>query len=108
MCNSIPILSKTRDDKVSIAILVEIAKDCRVEHMKEEKNTNGNLPATGKQKVFLERLGAVIPQDGITNNGNIIWEPGMYNNIADFNLDGKVDFKDFADFSGTWLWQSKL
>ncbi len=52
--------------------------------------------------------GRVIPQGGLTNNGNIIWEPGTYNNIADFNLDGQVNFKDFADFAETWLWQAQL
>ena len=52
--------------------------------------------------------GRIIPQGGITNNGNIIWEPGLYNNIADFNLDGEVNFKDFADFADTWLWQAQL
>jgi hypothetical protein len=52
--------------------------------------------------------GRIIPQGGFTNNGNIIWEPGTYNNIADFNLDGQVNFKDFADFADTWLWQALL
>ena len=52
--------------------------------------------------------GRIIPQGGFTNNGNIIWEPGTYNNIADFNLDGHVNFKDFADFTDTWLWQAQL
>lgn len=52
--------------------------------------------------------GRFIPQGGIANNGNVIWEPGLYNNVADFNLDGLVNFKDLADFSETWLWQSGL
>ena len=51
--------------------------------------------------------GRVICQGGLTNNNcNIIWEPGTYTNIADFNLDGTVNFKDFADFANTWLWQA--
>ncbi|MBN1795082.1 MAG: hypothetical protein JW804_00255 [Sedimentisphaerales bacterium] len=51
--------------------------------------------------------GWLIPQGGLTNNNcNIIWEPGLYNNIADFNLDGKVDMQDFASFAETWLWQA--
>ncbi len=50
--------------------------------------------------------GRLIPQGGITNNGTIIWEPGLYNNIADFNLDGAVNLEDFADFADTWLWQT--
>ena len=51
--------------------------------------------------------GRLIPQGGLTNNGcNIIWEPGTYTNVADFNLDGLVNFKDFADFADTWLWQA--
>ena len=47
-----------------------------------------------------------IPQGGLTNNGQIIWEPGTYSNAADFNLDGQVNLKDFANFADTWLWQS--
>ena len=52
--------------------------------------------------------GRLIPQGGITNNGTVIWEPGLYNNIADFNLDGQVNIYDFADFAGTWLWEAQL
>ena len=51
--------------------------------------------------------GRIICQGGLTNNNcNIIWEPGTYTNLADFNLDGTVNFKDFADFADTWLWQA--
>jgi hypothetical protein len=51
--------------------------------------------------------GRVICQGGLTNNNcNIIWEPGTYTNLADFNLDGTVNFKDFADFANTWLWRA--
>ncbi|MFA5291706.1 MAG: hypothetical protein WC496_01580 [Phycisphaerae bacterium] len=51
--------------------------------------------------------GRLIPQGGLTNNGQILWEPGQYNNIADFNLDGSVNFSDFAEFSNSWLWQTQ-
>ncbi len=51
--------------------------------------------------------GRVICQGGLSNNGcNIIWEPGIYTNMADFNLDGQVNFKDFGDFANTWLWRA--
>ena len=51
--------------------------------------------------------GRVICQGGLTNNNcNIIWEPGIYTNMADFNLDGTVNFKDYAYFGDTWLWQA--
>ncbi|MHC4463430.1 MAG: autotransporter outer membrane beta-barrel domain-containing protein [Planctomycetota bacterium] len=51
--------------------------------------------------------GRVICQGGLTNNNcHIIWEPGTYTNMADFNLDGTVNFKDFADFADTWLWRA--
>jgi len=48
--------------------------------------------------------GRIIPQGGLSGNCNIIWEPGTYSNIADFNLDGRVNFKDLTDFADTWLW----
>ena len=51
--------------------------------------------------------GAIILQGGFTNNNcNVIWEPGLYTNVADFNLDGKVNLEDFAYFADTWLWES--
>ncbi|MGD8500955.1 MAG: hypothetical protein PVJ86_09925 [Phycisphaerales bacterium] len=49
--------------------------------------------------------GRIIPQGGFSGDCSIIWEPGTYANIADFNLDGTVDFKDFTVFADTWLWQ---
>ncbi len=50
--------------------------------------------------------GYLIPQGGLSGDCNIIWEPGTYTNPADFNLDGKVNFGDFAYFAETWLWQT--
>jgi hypothetical protein len=51
--------------------------------------------------------GSIIPQGGFTNNTcNIVWELPVYTNVADFNLDGLVNFHDFAYFTDTWLWQS--
>jgi len=51
--------------------------------------------------------GRIIIQGDFTNNNcNIIWEPGTYTNVADFNLDGTVNFKDYADFANTWLWKA--
>lgn len=51
--------------------------------------------------------GRIIIQGVFSNNNcRIIWEPGTYTNVADFNLDGTVNFKDFADFADTWLWQA--
>jgi hypothetical protein len=51
--------------------------------------------------------GRFVPQGGSAGTGTIIWEAGgPYNNMVDFNLDGKVDFGDFAVFADTWLWQA--
>jgi len=50
--------------------------------------------------------GRIIPQGGLSGACNIVWEPGTYANVADFNLDGTDNFKDFADFADTWLWRS--
>lgn len=53
--------------------------------------------------------GRVICQGGLTNNNcNVKWEPGLYTNMADFNLDGRVNFEDFACFADVWLWRAKL
>lgn len=50
--------------------------------------------------------GYIIPQGGLLGDCDIIWEPGIYTNVADFNLDGQVNFEDFAYFADTWLWQT--
>lgn len=50
--------------------------------------------------------GRVICQGGLTNNGNVEWQAGTDSCVADYNLDGQVNFKDFADFADTWLWQA--
>jgi hypothetical protein len=52
--------------------------------------------------------GRIIPQGGLSGDCNILWEPGLYTTIADFNLDGKVNLKDFAYFADTWLWEAPL
>lgn len=50
--------------------------------------------------------GRIIPQGGLFGDCNIIWEPGIYTNIADFNLDGLVNLQDFAVLADTWLWKT--
>jgi len=50
--------------------------------------------------------GYIIPQGGLSGDCSIIWEPGLYHNVADFNLDGRVNFEDFAYFADVWLWQT--
>ncbi len=50
--------------------------------------------------------GRIIPQGGLSGDCNIIWEPGTYTNIADFNLDGTVNFIDFAYLANAWLWEA--
>lgn len=51
--------------------------------------------------------GRIIPQGGLSGDCNITWEPGLYSNVADFDLDGDVDFEDFACFADTWLWSNE-
>lgn len=50
--------------------------------------------------------GYFIPQGGLSGDCNIVWEPGVYINAADFNLDGQVNFEDFAYIADSWLWQT--
>ncbi|HIJ70078.1 MAG TPA: hypothetical protein HPP87_01790 [Planctomycetes bacterium] len=51
--------------------------------------------------------GRVICQGGLTdNNCEIIWEPGIDSNAADYNLDGRVNLEDYAQFARTWLWEA--
>jgi len=49
--------------------------------------------------------GRIITQGGCDcDDCNINWEPGTYSKVADFNLDGTVDFRDFGAFADAWLW----
>lgn len=57
------IKSRTSDERVSAALLGEIAKDKRMEQIRQERNFNGDLPATEKQVSFLRNLGAAIPEN---------------------------------------------
>lgn len=50
--------------------------------------------------------GTVIFQGGYTGSGNITHEAGTYRNHFDVNADGIEDFKDFAYFANTWLWEA--
>jgi len=52
--------------------------------------------------------GRIIPQGGLSGDCDIIWEQGTYSNVADFNLDGQVNFNDFTDFADAWLWVASL
>jgi len=51
--------------------------------------------------------GTVVFQGGCDcDDCNIINEAGIDRNRFDINADGTVDFKDFASFADTWLWQA--
>jgi hypothetical protein len=51
--------------------------------------------------------GTVVFQGGCDCDGcNIINEAGTDRNHFDINADGIEDFKDFASFANTWLWQA--
>lgn len=45
--------------------------------------------------------GRIIPQGGLNGTCNITWESSLNSNAADFNLDGKVNFADYAYFADT-------
>jgi len=66
------------------------------------------LPREKKRRCgrVIPQRGWIIPQGGLSGECHIIWEPGTYTNATDFNLDGTVNFKDFADFANTWLSQA--
>jgi len=82
---------------------IEIRENASIEVRDGTILTTGQTTCNGTIHM---KGGRVIPQGGLSGNCNIIWEPGTYNNIADFNLDGEVNFKDFVDFADTWLWQT--
>ena len=51
------ILEKTSDDRVALTILQEVAKDRRMDQMREEREVRNNGPATRRQVGYLNVLG---------------------------------------------------
>lgn len=50
----------------SIAILAEIRADQRTQRTTEKRVVSGSMPATESQIGYLRRLGAEIPEEGLT------------------------------------------
>lgn len=59
------IRKRTSDDRVAQAILVEVAKDRRMDEMKEEREAGNSEPATAKQLQFMRELYVEFPT-GVT------------------------------------------
>jgi len=56
------------DDKVALALLQEVAKDKRMDQMREDRESKSNSPATTKQVRFLRELGVEMLNPGLTKN----------------------------------------
>jgi len=56
---------RTHDRQTAAAVLAEVAKDIRMGQMRQERNSNGEGPATENQIGYLKKLGAAIPE-GLT------------------------------------------
>lgn len=56
---------RTHDRKTAAAVLAEVAKDIRMDQMRQERSPNGGEPATENQIGYLKKLGAAIPE-GLT------------------------------------------
>lgn len=56
------ISKKTGDSNTALALLHEISKDRRIVQMKEEQRIK-NVPATDKQKTFMDDLGIKYPKN---------------------------------------------
>lgn len=82
---------------------VEIKKDATLQVSDGLTLITGQTTCNGTIHI---KGGYLIPQGGLSGNCNVIWEPGLYTNVADFNLDGQVNLKDFAYFADVWLWQT--
>ena len=82
---------------------VEIVEGATLEISDGLTLVTGQITCTGAIRM---KGGWIIPQGSCDcDECNIDWQPGLYTNVADFNLDGKVDFKDFAYFADAWLWK---
>lgn len=54
---------KTRSELVAINLLQEIAKDRRMDEMRQDREKTIDEPATERQKKFMKKLGIKIPKD---------------------------------------------
>lgn len=53
---------KTGDERAALTLLQEVAKDRRMEEIRQEKEGRNNQPATEKQKRFMDDLGIQYPK----------------------------------------------
>jgi hypothetical protein len=60
------IRNKIMDDKAALALLQEVAKDKRMDQMREERELKNNQPATARQIKFLKKLGIEMFDPGLT------------------------------------------
>lgn len=56
------IKEKAGSETVAFSLLQEVAKDRRMEEMREQKEAKNNQPATKKQKKFMDDLGIQYPK----------------------------------------------
>ena len=56
---------KTGDDRAAQSILAEVAKDLRMDEMREERQLRNAEPATAKQLQYLKKLGIEV-KPGLT------------------------------------------
>ena len=57
------ISEKTSDENVAVALLHEIAKDRRVEQMRQERGLANDEAATDNQKNYMTDLGIEFPEE---------------------------------------------
>ena len=57
------ISEKTSDESVAVALLHEIAKDRRVEQMRQERGLANDEAATDNQKNYMTDLGIEFPEE---------------------------------------------
>ena len=57
------IKEKTEDERTAVTLLQEISKDRRMDQIRQEKNVNGDLPATESQISYIKVLETVIPEE---------------------------------------------
>jgi hypothetical protein len=75
------IRKKTGDDRVAQAILAEVAKDRRMQEMREEREARNGELATAKQLQYLENLGVKV-------------KPGLTKKEASALIDEAVEKED--------------
>jgi len=98
-----------REGIIKLTGPTSIVGDVSIERDAELEISDGQVLITGHATcdgTIHMKGGQIIPQGGLSGDCNIISEPSIYSDMADFTLDGKTNFRQLVVLADTWLYQT--